>query len=75
MDVFYNLINQIVSLPEDSTEEFLNNYDLFLETMLSNQELINDVKKQMQLQGMNSNDITQEKELLLVFLCYLLFLF
>lgn len=66
MDVFYNLINQIVSLPEDSTEEFLNNYDLFLETMLSNQELINDVKKQMQLQGMNSNDITQEKELLLV---------
>ena len=36
MDVFYNLINQIVSLPEDSTEEFLNNYDLFLETMLSN---------------------------------------
>lgn len=66
MDVFYNLINQIVSLPEDSTEEFLNNYDLFLETMLSNQELINDVKKQMQLQGMNSDDIVQEKELLLV---------
>ena len=66
MDVFYNLINQIASLSENETDEFLDNYDKFLEAMLSNQELLNDIKKEMKLQNMNRNDIVQEKEALLV---------
>lgn len=66
MDVFYNLINQIASLSENETDEFLDNYDKFLEVMLSNQELLNDIKKEMKLQNMNRNDIVQEKEALLV---------
>ena len=66
MDVFYNLINQIASLSENETDEFLDNYDKFLEAMLSNQELLNDIKKEMKLQNMNRNAIVQEKEALLV---------
>lgn len=66
MDVFYNLINQIMSLTDEETENFIKNYNSFLDAMLSNQELINDVKKQMRMQGMTSKDITQEKEALLI---------
>ena len=62
---FYNLLNSILEMEDDKTQDFLDNYNDFLESLLYNQELINEVKKQMRLEGLNALDMMNNKEELL----------
>ena len=48
---FYNLLNSIIEMEDDKTEDFLKNYNDFLDSLLYNQELINETKRQMRLEG------------------------
>lgn len=62
---FYNLLNSILEMEDDKTQEFLDSYNNFLDSLLSNQELINEVKRQMRLEGLSAMDVTNKKEELL----------
>ena len=64
-ETFYNLLNSILELHDNKTQDFLDNYKNFLDSLLYNQELINDVKKQMRLEGISQNDMVSKKEQLL----------
>lgn len=64
-ETFYNLLNSILELDDNKTQDFLDNYKNFLDSLLYNQELINDVKKQMRLEGISQNDMVSKKEQLL----------
>ena len=44
---FYNLLNSILEMEDDKTQDFLDNYNDFLESLLYNQELINETKRQI----------------------------
>lgn len=62
---FYNLLNSILEMEDNKTQDFLDNYNNFLDSLLVNQELINEVKKQMRLEGLSAIDVTDKKEELL----------
>ena len=62
---FYNLLNAILEMEDNATQDFLDNYKNFLDSLLANQELINEVKKQMRLEGLSATDTLNRKEELL----------
>ena len=62
---FYNLLNSILEMEDDKTQDFLDNYNDFLESLLYNQELINETKRQMRMEGLSSLEIINRKEDLL----------
>ena len=62
---FYNLLNSIIEMEDDKTEDFLKNYNDFLDSLLYNQELINETKRQMRLEGLTAMQVVQNKETML----------
>ena len=62
---FYNLLNSILEMEDDKTQDFLDNYNDFLESLLYNQELINETKKQMRMEGLSPLEMINRKEELL----------
>ena len=54
---FYNLLNSILEMEDDKTQDFLDNYNDFLESLLYNQELINETKRQMRMEGLSLLEI------------------
>lgn len=62
---FYNLLNSIMNLTEDEAKDFLNSYNDFFDALLTNQELINEIKRQMRLEGLNATTGIEKKEALL----------
>lgn len=62
---FYNLLNSILEMEDDKTQDFLDNYNNFLDSLLANQELINETKKQMRLEGLTATQVVEKKEELL----------
>lgn len=62
---FYNLLNSILEMDDNKSQEFLDNYNEFLESLLYNQELMNETKRQMQLEGLTIGQIIEKKEDLL----------
>lgn len=63
--IFYNLLHSIMTLTEEQAKEFLNSYEDFFDALLANQELINEIKHQMRLEGLNTITGTEKKEALL----------
>ena len=61
---FYNLLNTIMEMDDEEVKAFLENHD-FLNSLLYNQELVNDVKKQMRLENISATDMVNNKENLL----------
>lgn len=64
-NIFYNLLNSIMNLTEEQAKEFLASYDNFFGTLLNNQELINEIKRQMRLEGLTTTEAFEKKEALL----------
>jgi dUTP pyrophosphatase len=63
MEEFIQLIEQVMSLPEDENlETNLQTYENLFNALENNQELINDLKKQYRLMGTDIDQITTEKE-------------
>ena len=62
---FYNLLNSIMEMSDEEIKNFLDNHDDFLNSLLYNKELINDVKKQMRLENISITDMMNNKENLL----------
>ena len=62
---FYNLLNSIINLTEEQAEEFLETYDIFFDALLNNQELINEIRKQMRLEGLTMTEAFNKKEIIL----------
>lgn len=62
---FYNLLNSIMEMSDEEIKNFLDNHDDFLNSLLYNKELINDVKKQMRLENISTTDMMNNKENLL----------
>lgn len=62
---FYNLLHSIMTLTEEQAKEFLKTYNDFFDALLANQELINEIKHQMRLEGLNAITGTEKKEALL----------
>lgn len=63
--IFYNLINSIANLTDEQAKDFLESYNDFFDSLLSNQELINEIKKQMRLEGLTTTTALEKKEALL----------
>lgn len=62
---FYNLLNSVLEMEDDKVKDFLESYDNFLESLLYNQELINEVKRQMKIENLNAMGVIDKKEELL----------
>lgn len=62
---FYNLLNSIFEMEDERVKETLEDYENLLQSLLSNQELLNEIKQQMRLENLNTMDATAKKEELL----------
>ena len=62
---FYDLLNSILEMNNAEVISLLENYDNFLDSLLSNQELLNEIRTQMRLEGLSKTDMVGKKEELL----------
>lgn len=62
---FYDLLNSILEMSNAEVISLLENYDNFLDSLLSNQELLNEIRTQMRLEGLSKTDMVGKKEELL----------
>lgn len=62
---FYNLINNILNMSDEEVDNLIKDYESFFDSLLYNQELMNEIKRQMRLEGLNIFDATNKKEQLL----------
>ena len=62
---FYDLLNSILEMDNAEVISLLENYDNFLDSLLSNQELLNEIRTQMRLEGLSKTDMAGKKEELL----------
>ena len=62
---FYDLLNSILEMNNAEVTNLLENYDNFLDSLLSNQELLNEIRTQMRLEGLSKTDMVGKKEELL----------
>lgn len=62
---FYDLLNSILEMNNAEVVSLLENYDNFLDSLLSNQELLNEIRTQMRLEGLSKTDMVGKKEELL----------
>ena len=62
---FYDLLNSILEMNNTEVTNLLENYDNFLDSLLSNQELLNEIRTQMRLEGLSKTDMVGKKEELL----------
>ena len=62
METFYNLINQIANLDEETLNDLEQSYENLFDGMINNYELINETRHMMKASGMNAVDMIEEKE-------------
>ena len=62
METFYNLINQIANLDEETLNDLEQSYENLFDGMINNYELINETRHMMKASGMNTVDMIEEKE-------------
>ena len=65
-ETFYNLLNSIMEKSDEELEQLMNEgYDNFLNSLLYNQELINETRRQMRGEGLITDQVLEKKEDLL----------